>query len=186
LEQSSARTGESEHELDLGAFYDLQNPASYEKEYAYSVLESLINDNGQLTRQIKGRKYRYSDLDYSSECEDPLIGYERFKTAKSKSKSSNSTKPASSLSGHIRWLESDTDQLESSSRSSNGSQSKLRELTRQMTKKSARKGHGVRLAGFGEQRSISTTDPISEEGSSADENQLDSSYYITEVSFSAN
>lgn len=62
--------------IDVSEFYDYVDPKSYLNKFAYSILDSLINSDDSLMRQLRTRCYRYPDCEYSSDCEEYLNTFE--------------------------------------------------------------------------------------------------------------
>ena len=186
-------------ELNLDKFYDYQSPDSYEKEYAYSVLQSMIDD-GELTGKINSRKYRNPDYEYSSEVDDLFGLHEQESLAGTSHSVSSSTdrQPRSSPTEKslARWsIESDNEQVDRSRPSSTSIRCQASKFTR------SRRINNSALCGIsGDTGNWASSDDIepdmlsvctrssdlTSDVSSLLEDHQYGSYYITEVSFSAN
>lgn len=60
-----AEPNEDEHNFELSEYYEKENAQTYEKKYAYSVLDQLINEEPELARQVKEQAYRF--LEHTSD-----------------------------------------------------------------------------------------------------------------------
>ena len=62
--------------IDVSEFYDYVDPRSYVNKFAYSILDSLANNDDNLMRQLRTCCYRYPDCEYSSDCDEYLANYD--------------------------------------------------------------------------------------------------------------